>query len=152
MVNERYAVAMAETLHYLKGINSNDVNKIPKKLMKLLEDNASKTYVCNFDYTKPLKELKLKSETRGLIAMLCYNYWCDTEEKKTKFKEHLDKNEREYQKKMSRSFDTRELFKDNNVVRECVEENNNANLPIVQPKEGIFKKILNFIKGIVSRK
>ena len=59
MVNERYAIAMAETLHYLKGINSNDVNKIPKKLMKLLEDNASKTYVCNFDYTKPLKELKL---------------------------------------------------------------------------------------------
>ena len=40
MVNERYAVAMAETLHYLKGINSNDVNKIPKKLMNFLIQKA----------------------------------------------------------------------------------------------------------------
>ena len=34
MVNEKYAIAMAETLHYLKGINQNDIDKIPSKFMK----------------------------------------------------------------------------------------------------------------------
>ena len=31
MVNERYSKAMAETLHYLKGIRQNDIKKIPNK-------------------------------------------------------------------------------------------------------------------------
>lgn len=52
MVNEKYAIAMAETLHYLKGINQNDIDKIPSKFMKFLKDNASQDYVCEFDYTK----------------------------------------------------------------------------------------------------
>lgn len=62
MVNEKYAIAMAETLHYLKGINQNDIDKIPSKFMKFLKDNASQDYVCEFDYTKSLKEQSLRKD------------------------------------------------------------------------------------------
>ena len=70
MVNERYGIAMAETLHYLKGISQDDINRIPDKFMNFLKNNASQNYECKFDYTRPLKELNLKNETRGLIAMI----------------------------------------------------------------------------------
>lgn len=79
MISEVNADAMAEVIHYLKGIRQDDIDKIPKKFMQYLNANASKEYVCKFDYNKPLKELKLLDETRGIIGMICYNYWCTTE-------------------------------------------------------------------------
>lgn len=42
MVNEKYSIAMCETLRYLKGINQDDLNKIPSKFIKFLNDNSSK--------------------------------------------------------------------------------------------------------------
>lgn len=80
----KYATAMTEVLYYLKGIRQEDVDKIPKKLIKYLKENALKNYECKFDYTKPLTELNLQEETKGLIAMICLNYWCETEEQKKK--------------------------------------------------------------------
>lgn len=97
MLEERYGIAMAETLHYLKGISQDDVDKIPKKLMQFLKDNASQDYKCEFDYTKPLNELNLTDEAKGLIAMICLNYWCETDEQKIKFRNHLNANEQVYQ-------------------------------------------------------
>ena len=50
MVNERYSKAMAETLHYLKGISQNDIEKIPNKFIQFLKehqnenDNFKNTY------------------------------------------------------------------------------------------------------------
>lgn len=93
MVNKRYQIAIAETLHYLKGINQEDINKIPDKFITFLKSNAAKDHKCEFDYTKSINELNLKDETRGLISMICFNFWCETEEQKNKFKEHLNENE-----------------------------------------------------------
>lgn len=111
MVNEKYSIAMCETLRYLKGINQDDLNKIPSKFIKFLNDNSSKNYECDFDYTKPLKELNISEETRGIIAMICLNYWCITDEQKEKFKSHLTKNELKFQKEMRRKYNPDNLFK-----------------------------------------
>lgn len=64
MVTERYANAYAEVLHYLNGINKESLEKIPKKLINMFEQSKNPNYVCNFDYNRPLKELKLLEETR----------------------------------------------------------------------------------------
>ena len=75
MVNERYSLAISETLYYLKGIQQQDIDKIPNKFMSFLKENCLKNYKCNFDYTRPLKELNISDEARGLIAMICLNFW-----------------------------------------------------------------------------
>ena len=75
--NIKYAIAMAEVLHYLKGIRQEDIDKIPQKLIEYFKQNSLESYVCKFDYKKPLKELELQEETKGLIAMICFNYWCN---------------------------------------------------------------------------
>lgn len=93
MISTRYSNAITETLYYLKGIREEDINKIPKVFLDFLKDNASKGYKCNFDYNKPLSELKLMPETRGLIGAIALNYWCTTEEEKKAFKEKLKANE-----------------------------------------------------------
>lgn len=111
MANERYEIAMAETLHYLKGISQDDISKIPSKFMNFLKSNASKDYKYEFDNTKPLNELDLRDETRGLISIICLNYWCKTEEQKNNFREHLNRNERQYQEKLRKEYNSDDIFK-----------------------------------------
>lgn len=120
MVNKKYSIAMCETLRYLKGINQDDLNKIPSKFIKFLNDSSSKNYECDFDYTKPLKELNISEEARGIIAMICLNYWCITDEQKEKFKSHLTKNELKFQKEMRRKYNPDNLFK-NKVEKNVVD-------------------------------
>lgn len=142
MINESYSIAMAETLYYLKGINQEDINKIPKKFMEFLRTNAYQNYKCEFDYTRPLKELKLKDETKGIIAMICLNYWCETEEQKIKFSKYLNENEIRYQEELRKKYDIDNIFK--------IEEKNN--LPIKKEEENFFKRILNKIIYFFYRK
>ena len=131
MINEKYGIAIAETLHYLKGISQEDINKIPSKFMIFLKENALKNYPCNFDYTKPLKELKLTNETKGLISMICLNYWCETEEQKIKFRNHLNVNEQAYQEALKIKYNVDNIFKEKNISNnEEIKSENINQLPI----------------------
>ena len=100
MIDVKNANAVSEVLHYLKGINQVDIDKLPNKLINFLEENASKDYICDFDYTKPLSELDLLDETKGILGLICLNYWCETEEEKEDFKKKLNANEIQYKKEI----------------------------------------------------
>jgi len=154
MVNERYSIAISETLHYLKGINQDDINKIPNKFMSFLKENASNSYSCNFDYTKPLRELNLTKEAKGLIAMICLNYWCETEEQKIKFRNHLNKNKQSYQEKLQKKYNIDDIFKKKEISNndEIASESIINKLPVEVKNENIFKKLLNCLKKIFNKK
>ena len=146
MVDEKYSVAMAETLHYLKGISQNDLNNIPKQFMKFLEDNSSKRHKCDFDYNKPLKELSLSNEARGLIAMICLNYWCETEEQKENFKRHLNENEIRYQEELRKKYNPNDIFKKKCFNDEILKDISSIKaLKKVEKTNGI-RKVINKIK------
>lgn len=150
MVNVKYSIAMCETLRYLKGINQDDLNKIPSKFIKFLNDNSSKNYECDFDYTKPLKELNISEEARGIIAMICLNYWCITDEQKEKFKSHLTKNELKFQKEMRRKYNPDNLFK-NKVEKNVVDTVKIEHKELIEYKEQkwhhkIWDKLLNIFR------
>ncbi len=153
MINEKYGIAIAETLHYLKGIRKEDINKIPKKFMIFLKENASKNYSCNFDYTKPLKELNLTNETKGLISMICLNYWCETEEQKIKFRNHLNVNEQAYQEALKIKYNVDNIFNKKNIGNnEEIKFENINQLPIKLEKENIFKRVFNSIMKFFNKK
>ena len=149
MVSSKDANAMAEVIYYLKGIKQEDIDKIPKKLMQYLNENASKEYKCDFDYNKPLKDLKLLDETRGIIGMICYNYWCITEIQKRQYLKRLSENEQKYQRLLYEKYNPDNIFK--NKKTESIETTSDM-VEIVEYKESILKKIINKIKNIFARK
>lgn len=156
MVNERYAVAMSETLHYLKGINQNDLDRIPNKFIQFLNDNCLIDYECNFDYTKPLKELDISNEARGLIAMICLNYWCTNQEQKEIFKKHLTENELKYQEELRKKYNPDNIFNNKpTYVKESIKESNiqEGNIAMVEYIElKWYQKIFNKILYIFRKK
>lgn len=111
MVSTKYANAIKEVLHYLKGISEEDVKKIPKKLIDFLEENASKEYTCNFDYTKPLKDITISDEAKGLITYICYSYWCETEDEKKVFLNKLNENEIVFQNELRKKYNVENFNK-----------------------------------------
>lgn len=149
MVSVRNANAMAEVIYYLKGIKQEDIDKIPKKFIQYLNKNASKEYKCDFDYNKPLKELNLLDETRGIIGMICYNYWCVTEKQKEQYLKRLSQNEQQYQKKLDEKYNPDNIFE--NKILDFIENTTNPT-EITEYKESIFKKLKNKLKSIFSKK
>lgn len=151
MINEKYSIAMSETLYYLKGIDQEDINKIPTKFMKFLKDNASPNYVVKFDYNKPLKELNLTNEAKGLIAMICLNYWCETEEQKNRFRSKLNENELKYEEELKKRYNPDDIFKKKERSGENLLGGIEKNIQLVEYKdkkwyENLFERILRIFK------
>ena len=148
MVSVKNANAMAEVIYYLKGIKQEDINKIPKKLLQYLNDNASKEYKCDFDYNKPLKDLNLLDETRGIIGMICYNYWCINEIQKKQYIDKLNINEPKYQEFLHEKYNPDNLFKNKNEknIEEPIKTTE-----MIEYKETLFKKIIIRIKNFFHK-
>lgn len=143
------ANAMAEVIYYLKGIKQEDIDKIPRKFIQYLNENASKEYKCDFDYNKPLKELDILDEARGIIGMICYNYWCVTEQQKEQYLKKLSMNEQQYQEILHEKYNPDNIFE--NKKLDFIENTTNPT-EITEYKESIFKKLINKIKSIFSKK
>ena len=148
MVSVRNANVMAEVIYYLKGITQEDIDKIPKKLMQYLNENASKDYKCDFDYNKPLKELDLLDETRGIIGMICYNYWCVTEQQKEQYLKKLSMNEQQYQEILHEKYNPDNIFENK---QKHTENNQRQATAIVEYKnDSLFKKVKKFLLIILN--
>lgn len=144
-MNTRYENAYAETLEYLNGIRQDDIDKIPKNLMEFLRKHASKDYICNFDYNKPLNEIELLDETRGIISLICLNYWCETKEQKYSYLLKLRENEIKREEKARELYNPNDIFTKNNKIKE--QERNQICLPEVR-KNSVIKRIIIKIKSI----
>lgn len=150
MIDVKYEYAMAEVLHYLKGIRKADRDKIPKKVINFLEENASKQYECDFDYNKPLCELNLFKESKAIIAFICLNYWCVTKSQKERFLKQLSKNKKMHQEQLRKKYDIDNLFKpieraySNDEIED--EKETAYNTAMIEYKESLFMKIVNKIK------
>ncbi len=147
MINVKSQNAMAEVLWYLNGIKEEDIDKIPRNVLNFIKENASKGYKCTFDYNRPLKELNLMDETRGIIGILCYKYWCTTKEQKEMYLKKLDSHEKNYQSEINKRYNPDNLFKSNNQKKENVQSNKNYT-SIIEYKESILKRIFVKIKSL----
>lgn len=172
MVNTRYANAFKEVDYYLKGIREEDIEKIPNKLKEFIKVNASEDYLVDFDYNKPLSEITISKEAKGIISIICLNYWCENEEEKREYLGLLNTNEQEYQRILREKYNPENIFKsdrsinlnsntvfsdDDNNIDNSDDNNININeldkekLPVNLNKDdskNIIKKIWNRIKSI----
>lgn len=147
MISVKSQNAMAEVIWYLNGIKEDDIDKIPKKIINFIKENASKDYKCTFDYNRPLKELNLLDDTRGIIGMLCYKYWCTTKEQKEMYIKKLNSNEKNYQNKINEKYNPDNLFKNINRRVEDIQNNEN-NTNMIEYKESILQRSISKIKSL----
>ena len=97
-----------------------------------------------------LTEQGISKEALSMIALIHLNYWCENEQEKAElikiFKSNDYKNEEE--KRLKYSPDN--IFKNKKEVVHKEEES--QNMQMVEYKENVFKRIINYIKSIFVKK
>ena len=146
-----YQESLVELLAILDNSPIQEVNKIPMKLMEFFRRNASKTYTFNFDKTKKIKDLKLKKETKGLLAMIYRNYLC-TDEERLNYEKLLRDNQKKYEDMMQEKYGYEHMFNNSNSQEVAVEQEAVETQSLVPYKENIFTKIINKIKSFFKFK
>lgn len=133
--NNKKAISELNTI--LKQLDKTSYHKIPPQLLAEIEKNAC----VDVSYIKPeiaLEDLNLEEETKEILAVISYQYFCTEEERKA------------WQKELEEKYSLENLFKnvespqkENFENGEIKEENS-----LVEYKEPFFKKLWNFIKKI----
>lgn len=144
MISERYQNAISEVLEYLKVVRKEDVEKISNSFMNFLNENASKTYKSNCDFSKPLSKMDILPETKAIIAVLCYKYWCEDEIQKKEFSKLLNVNSEELQKELKEKYNI-DVFEN-----KPKEENKEVALVVAnENKKHIYIRVFEFFKKLL---
>ena len=146
MNEDNYSKAYAEILHLLKGFSKEEIDKIPQDLLDYFREKADKKYICDFDYTKNIDELHLRDETYGIISMICYNYWCQTDEDKKKYLNILEKNEKYYQEYLKENATGAEEMFEENIT--YTPEDETTNKIAIKSNEKWYEKIINSFRRL----
>lgn len=150
MKKDEYSIAYAEVLHYLKGIRKKQIMLIPKGLIEYFKVNKSQTYKCNFDYNKPLNEIEISNKAKGIIGMICLNYWSNSNNKKKIFLEKIEENEKIYQKELNEKYSYDNIFKKSNKDKNLENEEESLDLEPTK-KVKLFEKIINKLKQYFNK-
>lgn len=113
VVKPEQAFAYAEILEILDYMDEEYVSRVPKKLIKVITDNASDTYERHLDANVPLEEQQISEKTTALLAMLMLNYWCESPEQKQELTDMFNENEKKYQEELKRKYDPNNIFNNN---------------------------------------
>jgi hypothetical protein len=140
--------AISEVYKILSQLDEKSLEKLPKKLISQLEENA----IIDVSYIRadiPLEELQLEQETKEILAIISYNYFCDDLEKQ-KWNEEFNKNEIEYVKYINEKYSVDNLFEKKEVKNKTQNDKveNETNMTLY--KESFFRKILNKIKKLID--
>ena len=131
----------------LKEFPISYIEKLPNKLLEIINDKADRKYIIYVDTTKKINEQKISDQTKKFLAVLTYNYWSNNEQKEI-LKSKLYINEQAFQNKLSAKYSTENLFKSN---RQTIVDVQKEQVQLVKYKENFFIKFLNVLKNIFKR-
>lgn len=155
MVDIKYANAYSEVLEILKYIPLEDYNKIPKNKIELFKTNANNDYSFNYNPSKTLEEQDVSKITKGIIAILFRDYWAtETQKNKIITRQNYDRMKLEKEKQAKYNAD---IFKKRNNRQEHngednISTNELAMIEYIEYKESVFKRFLDKIRSLFSRK
>lgn len=79
----------SELSAFLDSIDEERRNKIPEDLRELINSKKDDTYTPKYTKGTPLEKLKMKKETKDMINLLNFNYWCENEKQRKELMEEI---------------------------------------------------------------
>lgn len=146
--NINYIKAYTEVNCLLEYLPQSYIDKLPKKLIELIQNQSNKQYNINIDTNKSLLEQNFSKKAKDLIAVIKYNYW-STNEEKQQLQQIFYDNENKYQKELSEKYDLNNIFKKKESKIEMPQIENDVQMVVY--KENIFIRIFNKLKNLIKK-
>ena len=140
--------AYTEVNCLLEYLPQSYIDKLPKKLIELIQNQSNEQYNINIDTNKSLLEQNFSKKAKDLIAVIKYNYW-STNEEKQQLQQIFYDNENKYQKELSEKYDLDNIFKKKESKMEMPQIENNFQMVVY--KENIFIRIFNKLKNLIKK-
>lgn len=140
--NNDYQLAFAETSEILKQLGKKYIDKIPKEVLNLIEEQKNKNINFKFDINKKIADQKIHNETLEVLAYINYNYWLDNNEK-NKFEKVLQNNFNEIENDKRKKYNPDNIFKKTN--------NDTQELQIQVVKMSFWKKVIKRIGALIKK-
>lgn len=144
--------AYQEVYIILNSIKLECRSKIPKNLMKFIDENRQKEYLKEIDISKDLKDQNLKEKTISILAIIYYYYLTKDEKEKKELYETFCINDQKIEKEIKEKYDIEKLFDKRKEKNNVNIENTNEVALTKYKKENIFKSIINKLKKIFKIK
>lgn len=146
--NINYIKAYTEVNCLLEYLPQSYIDKLPKKLIELIQNQSNEQYNINIDTNKSLLEQNFSKKAKDLIAVIKYNYW-STNEEKQQLQQIFYDNKNKYQKELSEKYDLDNIFKKKESKMEMPQIENNVQMVVY--KENIFIRIFNKLKNLIKK-
>lgn len=148
-MEDNYKKAYKEVVEILKFVSKENVDKIPKEMLDMFEEEQDKEYNFKVDTTKSFEEQLLLEETKAIFSNIFRDYWANDYQINVIIeKENMDRIKWEEEK-----YDPKDLFKNNQ--KNFNKQNNNdkvdVNLTVIK-KENSFKKLIDKIFKSLKKK
>ena len=146
--------AYVEILEILSNMEQKYVDKIPKKLLELFNEEKDKDYKIEINPNISLADQNLQRKTLALLAMLNLNYWCENEEEKQEILKIYADNDKKMEKEIRERYNPDNLFKKKEQISKDSENNEleQENKQLIEYKElNIIQKILQKIMKFFKR-
>ena len=147
MKNDLYK-AYAEVDEILALMESEYIEKIPKKMREMFKKERPNDYNPLIQIDIPLEEQKLQRKTFAILAMLNLNYWCEDEEEKQELIKIYAENDIKREEELREKYNPDNIFKNRKDIQQ-IEKNS---LSIIEYREQRFlHKIIIFIKRFFKK-
>lgn len=138
--------AFSEVKCILDSLPIHYTEKLPKKLLNIINSLYDEKFKIKINPNIELKNQNFSEDTKNIIAVLKYNYWCKDDEEKENLARMFKENEDKFQEDLREKYNPDNIFK--NRKNDDTEVNN---LPVVIKKENLFIKVLNYIKQFFKK-
>ncbi len=150
-MNSDLTKAYAEVDKILSFMETQYVEKIPRKLREVFKNEKMQDYNPNIDPKIPLDEQNLQKKTFSILAMLNLNYWCEDEKEKQELIAIYAEKDRKKEEELREKYNPDNLFK-KKEKEEIFEEPQESTALIEYKEEKFFKRLINKIMSFFRRK
>lgn len=141
-MNQSYS----EVYDIIKHLDKKLYNKIPTGFIEMLKENMDKNYNVEIDYNKSINKQKLLKDTKIILSIIYRDYLCSEEKKK----ELIEKDKADlvrYENELREKYNPDKIFK-NRIQKNNTEKTRENTTAMVEYKENIFLKLIEFFKKI----
>lgn len=141
-ITKEQKMAYTEVVKVLKYMKKEEVDKIPKDILKYYMDNMDITYEFKIDDKKQFEQQNLSEKAKIVLAILFRDYWATEEQKeKIKQKEKYDLYKLELEKQEKYNCDN--IFKTRKI-----EEAEEIKALVEYKEKTWYNKFIQFMKRV----